>query len=84
MPTDTKQLTADEVIVRLIAIQEFSECHKDEWRNEVARDLNRIVSREIYMVGTHGHASDYAAAVLRIVERVAKFENIEMKEKPNV
>jgi len=82
--TDTKQLTADEVLERLNAINPFSEDHPEEWRNKVAHDLNHIIN------GTWGglehHDSmdtEFGAAVLRIVERVAEFEKIEAKGKPN-
>lgn len=83
MPTETKQLTADEVIVRLLDLSKFSEEHADEWRNEVARDLNMLVEREIRNFGNHGLVSDYAASVLRVADRVAEFEEIENVEKEN-
>jgi hypothetical protein len=76
MPTDTKQLTADEVLERIKEINEFSEEHDDEWRNQVARDLNLLLKRERY-------GSDYVAAVLRIVERIADFDSIKKKGKPS-
>ena len=84
MPDDTK-LPADEVLDRLNAIHEFSEEHPDEWRNEVARDLNVLVGRATWWIETDRDETDreFGAAVLRIVERVAEFENIEAKGKPN-
>ena len=77
--SDTKQLTDDETLERLKAISFFSEEHPDEWRNRVARDLKDLVGREVATIVTHGYASDYAAAVIRIVERVAEFEEIKVK-----
>jgi hypothetical protein len=81
MPTDTKQLTADEVLDRLNAINSFTEDHPEQWRNQVSRDLNHLV----------GHARRWfeadvktAGAVLRIVERVADFDSIKKKGPPNV
>jgi len=79
MPTDTKQLTSDEVVERLNAIRKFYDERPSEWRGQVANDLNLLVDREVCFVETHGYSSDYAASVLRIVERVAEFENIERK-----
>lgn len=86
MPTATKQLSADEVYDRLCEIHEFSEEHHEEWRNEVARDLNQLIGRAMYEVETSDDECDksLAAAVLRIVERVADFESIEAKGKPSV
>jgi predicted thioredoxin/glutaredoxin len=85
MPTATKQLTADEVLERLNAIHEFSEQHPEEWRNEIARDMNHLVGRAVWWVETDRHDIDtlFGAAVLRIVERVAEFEEIKAKGKPN-
>lgn len=82
MPTDTKQLTDEEVLERLRK-HELSEKHDEEWKNDVARDLNLLVAREIYNIETHGLVSDYVPAVLRIVERVSEFEKIVAKGKPN-
>lgn len=85
MPTDTKQLTADEALERLNAIHEFSEAHPEEWRNQVARDLNHLIGRATWWIETDGHKIDsrFGEAVLRIVERVAEFEEIVAKGKPN-
>ena len=84
MPTDIKQLTADEVLDRLNAIHEFSEDHLDDWRNQVARDLNHLVGRATWWMETDRDEIDtkFGAAVLCIVERVAEFEAIEAKGKP--
>lgn len=85
MPTDTKQLTTSEVFDRLNAIRDFYEEHPEEWRNRVARDLNHLVGRATWWIETDGHEIDneFGDAVLRIVERVAEFEKIEAKGKPN-
>jgi len=81
MSDATKQLTADEVYDRLMEI-EFCQTHPEEWRNQVAKDLNVLVGRATYEIETSNDVSDkdLAAAVLRIVERVAEFENIERKK----
>jgi hypothetical protein len=86
MPTETKQLTAEEVLERLNAIYEFSEEHDKGWANEVASDLNRLIRFVINRDDFHGNQLDvkFTSAVLRIVERVAEFEGIEAKGKPNV
>lgn len=78
-------LTADEVYERLNDIYEFSEDRPDEWRNQVARDLNHLIGRAVYSLETSCDESDigFGNAVLRIVERVAEFEKIEAKGKPN-
>lgn len=83
MSEQTKQLTADEVLERLNNIYEFSEKHDDEWRNEVARDLNQLMGRAGWWVETDRDAIDtaFGNAVLRIVERVAGFEEIETVER---
>lgn len=81
MPTDTKPLTDNEVIALLAGLGKFSEDHCEEWRNEVARDLNHLVEREIYNFETHGLLSDYSRAVLRIVNRVVEFDEISRESK---
>jgi len=85
MPDITKQLTIDEVYDRLQAIHEFSESHPEEWRNEIARDMNHLVGRAVWWIETDHDETDqkFGAAVLRIVERVAEFEKIEAKGKHN-
>ena len=86
MPTDTKQLTADEVLERLnvIEMHGFSEKHTDEWRNQVARDLNQIVEHSTWCIETDGDTPDakFGNAVLRIVARVSESEKIVAKGKP--
>lgn len=86
MPTETKQLTGDEVLERLNAINQFYDDHPDEWRNHVAHDLDELVGRAVYSLETTCDESDvrFGNAVLRIVERVAEFEKIAQIGKPNV
>lgn len=81
-----KTLYSNEVLERLSAIHEFSEEHTEEWRNEVARDLNHLIGRAVWWIETDGHTidSEFGAAVLRIVERVAESEKIVAKGNPNV
>jgi len=57
----------------------FSTEHDEQWKNEVADDLNTLLGRAIYFSETSNDESDQAAekATLRIVERVANFEEIE-------
>ena len=72
-------MTIDEVYERLHAIDDFSESHPEEWRNEIARDLNHLVGRAVWWVETDRDETDrdFGAAVLRIAERVAETEKIE-------
>ena len=79
MLTIPKQLFADEVLKRLNAIHKFSEVHPEEWRNQVARDMNHLLGRATWWMETDRDEIDtkFGAAVLRIVERVAESENIE-------
>ena len=71
-------MTADEILERLNAIHEFSTTHPEEWRNEVARDLNVLVGRATWWLETDRDETDteFGASVLRIVERVAESEKI--------
>lgn len=81
MPIATKQLTSDEVWKRLRACPEFSEEQGEEWKNQVASDLNHLVGHAIWNIETDTHhlAVEFGAAVLRIVERVVEFEKIKSK-----
>jgi ABC-type nitrate/sulfonate/bicarbonate transport system substrate-binding protein len=82
MQADTKQLTADEVLAKLDEIHEFSEKHPDEWRNEVARDLNQLIGRAVWYIETDRDDVDitFGNSVIRIVKRVAEFEEIKKDE----
>lgn len=55
--------------------------HDEKWRNEVASDLNHLMGRVQYTLETGGCEVDaeFAEAALRIVERVATFEDIARK-----
>lgn len=70
---------------RLYDLGEFSEAHREEWRNEVARDLNHLVGRAIYWIETDGDEidSEFGAAVLRTVNRVVEFEEIDQAKDPS-
>lgn len=81
MPTDTKQVDTNDVIARLKAMHEFSEDHPEEWRNEIAKDLNELIRHGIWLRTARKRTSIYAAAVLRIVERVSEFDEISRKGK---
>jgi hypothetical protein len=76
----------EEVWKKLMALPEFSELHDEEWRNQVASDLNHLVDRAIWTIESDGQRIDceFGMAVLRIVQRVAEFEEIKAKGKPNV
>jgi hypothetical protein len=76
----------EEVWNKLKALPEFSELHDEEWRNQVASDLNHLVGRAIWTIESDGQRIDceFGMAVLRIVQRVAEFEEIKAKGKPNV
>ncbi len=45
--------------------------HAEPWRNELARDLNRLLD-----IAEESTDAEYALAVGRTVERVADFEQI--------
>lgn len=58
----------------------FTETRQNEkWRNQVAADLNTLLGRAQYFRETSDDESDKLAeaATLRIVQRVAEFEQIE-------
>ena len=76
-----KQLTAEQALERLNAFHIFSEAHIDKWRNQVAWDLNELIARAEYSLTVTRDESDiaFSNAVLRIVERVAEFEEIERR-----
>lgn len=79
----TKQLSEEEVLEKLTELYQFSEEHPDEWRNEVARDLNQLMGRAEYWVETDGDTIDteFGNSVIRIVQRVAEFEEIQKDER---
>ncbi len=53
----------------------------DTFKNEVAKDLNHLLGGAVWRLGNWGDSSDvdHANALLRIVRRVAEFEEIESK-----
>jgi len=79
-----KQLSQDECLEYLNSTYEFSEKHAEEWRNEVARDLNQLMGRAVWWLETCGDESDikFGNAVVRTVQRVAEFEEIEKGDRP--
>jgi hypothetical protein len=52
--------------------------HSDAWRNKLARDLNHLLGRAQFFLETSRDESDVssACATLRVVRRVAEFEDI--------
>jgi hypothetical protein len=65
----------------------FSTEHPEAWRNEVAKDLNEVLARVQWTLETSGADEpgaeeavkcdmDFAQAAIRMVERVANFEEI--------
>jgi plasmid stabilization system protein ParE len=64
-------------------IQYDDKAHNEEWRNQCARDLNAIVEYVAKALESGTEADNrFAEAALRIVERVAEFEQItEVDEK---
>ncbi len=58
----------------------FDEQHVEDRRNQCARDLNLIVDRATRAIES-GYVTEqsFAEAALRIVERVAEFEEIKTK-----
>lgn len=55
--------------------------HAEDWKNQVAFDLNYILGRAVYHLETTNDGSDrnFAKAALAIVTRVAEFEGIQVK-----
>ncbi len=61
----------------------FDELAQDEeWRNQIAIDLNLMLARARYFLETSNDQSDQeaAAATVRVVERVREFEEIKTIE----
>ncbi len=83
-PDAAKELTQDECLDVLNATYEFSEKHEEEWKNQVARDLNQLMGHAVWWLETCGDEMDimFGNAVVRTVQRVAEFEEIEKGEKP--
>jgi hypothetical protein len=60
---------------------EFSTDHAEQWKNDCARDLNRLLGRIVFQLETDGDEEDcaWAEATIRLVFRVAGFEEIQRK-----
>lgn len=61
----------------------FDEKNQDtDWQNDVAKELNVLLGRVQYFLETSNDESDKAAAkaTLSIVQRVAEFEDINLKK----
>jgi len=56
----------------------YLEKQPHKWQNQIAKDLNMLLSRAFYFLETDRDESDVAAAqaTLRIVRRVEEFEGI--------
>lgn len=83
--SQSSPLTPFGVYRRLSDIHEIVEDYPEEWRVQVAKDLNVLIGRATYEIETCDDQCnrDLAAAVLRIVERVAESEGIKVKGKPS-
>jgi len=81
---DTKQMTRDECLEWLTKTYEYSEEHEEEWKNEVAADLNQLMGRAVWWMETCGYESDilFGNAVIRTVQRVSEFEELERTQNP--
>lgn len=77
--SDTPSLTPDQALERLNGLQEFAKNHPEEWKNQLAKDLNHIMGRAIWWLETDRDEIDaeFGAAVVRVVERVAEFEELQ-------
>jgi hypothetical protein len=77
MPASKKDAIVEQLLKE--ADLEYDEkAHSEPWRNQVADDLNQILGRVIFELETSADEADieFAFAALRIVERVAGFEQI--------
>lgn len=72
-----------DVLEKLRVLPKFSEKHDEAWRNAVANDLNLLSAHALFMVGNFGGVitANYTAALMRIIERVAHFEEIQMVDR---
>jgi hypothetical protein len=55
-----------------------AQCYDEDWKNDLASDLNAQITRVLYCLETTADSSDYAfgVATMNIVERVAHFEEL--------
>lgn len=77
MRQDT-ELTPEMALARINALREFSETHPEAWKNELADDLNHLMGRAVWWLETDRDEIDikFGIAVVRVVERVAEFEEL--------
>lgn len=68
-------------LLQAVRAVEYSLEHAEEWRNDLAKDMNVILGRLEYILETGGDELDcqYAEASLRLVFRVGDFEEIRRK-----
>lgn len=80
----SKQMTQDECLEWLTNAYEFSQWHAEPWKNEVAADLNQLMGRAVWWMETCGDESDilFGNAVIRTVQRVSEFEELERTQNP--
>lgn len=76
--SETPSLTPDQALERLNALQEFAKNHPEEWKNQLADDLNHLMGRATWWLETDRDEidADFGAAVVRVIERVAEFEEL--------
>ena len=77
------ELTPDGALEKLNEMREFSEEHPEPWKNQLAADLNHLMGRAVWWIETDNHDidNDFGAAVVRVVERVAEFEELQTTDK---
>jgi hypothetical protein len=77
MRQDT-ELTPEMALAKINAMHEFSESHPEAWKNELAHDLNHLMGRAVWWLETDRDEIDikFGIAVVRVVERVAEFEEL--------
>jgi len=79
-PKEQQALAPVSVLDRITTLK-YSDSHDENWRNDVAKDLNELLGRAQWTLETMGDEEcdvdiDFANAVLRVCERVEKFEDI--------
>lgn len=80
--TLARQAKIDSLHAKLQALTFSETAHTEPWKNDVAKDLNWLTGRAVYHLETSADDSDVdlAEATIRIVERVANFEEIQPEE----
>lgn len=76
------ELTPEGALEKLNEMREFSEKHPEDWKNQLAADLNHLMGRAVWWLETDNDDidHDFGAAVVRVVERVAEFEELQTIE----